>query len=287
MIDYPFWVNNFDRVKDHKQEFPNVSKIFEQPVSFWYGDRKGKNTCSIDNGLRRLMKRIDPCLPVMVIYNIPDRDVGHYSKGGAKTRERYLEFLEEFCAGIGDRAPIVIFEPDAIPHSTLMDKEMGESRLSLLKDGLEVLTSSSNALVYVDVGHSNWLTPEEVAKMLDIVSNDKVRGFSVNVSNFRTTKESMKWSLAICEQRPNDYFVIDTSRNGNGPYGNDWCNPPGRALGSPPTCDTGEEKCDAFLWIKIPGESDGKCNGGPRAGRFWPEYASKLVDKTKWISKKL
>ena len=70
MIDYPFWVNNFDRVKDHKQEFPNVSKIFEQPVSFWYGDRKGKNTCSIDNGLKRLMKRIDPCLPVMVIYNM-------------------------------------------------------------------------------------------------------------------------------------------------------------------------------------------------------------------------
>ena len=283
MIDYPFWVNNFDRVKDHKQNFPNVSKIFEQPVSFWFGDKKGKNTCSIDNGLRRLMKRVDPDLPVMVIYNIPDRDVGHYSKGGAQTRERYLEFIEEFCAGIGDRSPIVIFEPDAIPHSTLMDKKMGESRLSLLKDGLDVLTSNSNALVYVDVGHSNWLAPEEVAKMLDIVSNNEVRGFSVNVSNFRTTKESMKWSLAICEQRPNDHFVIDTSRNGNGPYGNDWCNPPGRALGQPPTCDTGVEKCDAFLWIKVPGESDGKCNGGPRAGRFWPEYASKLVDNTDWI----
>lgn len=286
MIDYPFWVNNFDRVKDHKLEYPNVSKIFEHPVSFWYGDRKGKSTCSIDNGLRRLMKRIDPCLPVMVIYNIPDRDVGQYSKGGAHTRERYLEFLEEFCAGIGDRAPIVIFEPDAIPHASLMEVEDAAPRFELMKEGLEILTSQSNALVYVDVGHSNWLSPADAAKLLDKVTystEDKIKGFSVNVSNFRSTKESMKWALEICEHRPNDTFVIDTSRNGNGPYGNEWCNPPGRSLGTPPTTDTGEKKCDAFLWIKIPGESDGTGNGGPRAGRFWPEYASKLVDNTDWI----
>ena len=35
--------------------------------------------------------------------------------------------------------------------------------------------------------------------------------------------------------------------------------------------------------IKIPGESDGKANGGPRAGRFWPEYASELVENTDWV----
>jgi endoglucanase len=282
-MDYPFWVNNFDRVKDHRLAYPSVAKIFEQPVSFWYGDRQGKYTCNIDDGLGRLMKRVDPQLPVLVIYNIPERDVGHHSKGGAKTREAYIEFLHAFCRGIGDRAPIVIFEPDAVPHSTLMDKSIAESRLSLLKEGLDVLTSNSNALVYVDVGHSNWLAPAEVAKLLDVVSNDKVKGFSVNVSNFRSTKESMTWALAVCEQRTQDTFVIDTSRNGNGPHGNDWCNPPGRCLGTPPTTDTGEDKCDAFLWIKIPGESDGKCNGGPRAGLFWPEYADKLVKNTPWI----
>ena len=70
-----------------------------------------------------------------------------------------------------------------------MDKSIAESRLSLLKEGLDVLTSNSNALVYVDVGHSNWLAPSEVAKLLDIVSNDKVRGFSVNVSNLEALKK--------------------------------------------------------------------------------------------------
>jgi endoglucanase len=90
----------------------------------------------------------------------------------------------------------------------------------------------------------------------------------------------MSWSKRVSEHAKLKHFVIDTSRNGNGPYGNEWCNPPGRALGIPPTTDTGEELCDAFLWIKVPGESDGTGNGGPRAGKFWPEYADELVNNT-------
>ena len=90
----------------------------------------------------------------------------------------------------------------------------------------------------------------------------------------------MEWILTVCELRPNDNFVIDTSRNGNRPLGNEWCNPPGRALGIPPTCNTGVEQCDAFLWVKIPGESDGKRNKGPKAGKFWGSMAEELVSNS-------
>ena len=76
-------------------------------------------------------------------------------------------------------------------------------------------------------------------------------------------------------------FVVDTSRNGNGPYPGDtvdgapsWCNPPGRALGEPPTDNPGLPRVDALLWIKYPGESDGSCRPGePEVGAWWPEYA--------------
>ena len=73
-------------------------------------------------------------------------------------------------------------------------------------------------------------------------------------------------------------FVIDTSRNGAGyapKY--EWCNPPGRKIGNPPTIETGEPLVDAFLWLKRPGESDGECNGGPKAGAFWDENAIELA----------
>jgi endoglucanase len=226
------------------------------------------------------MERASPGLPVFVVYNLPQRDLGHYSKGGAVSETNYLEFIQAVAEAIGNSSPIIIFEPDALPHSLAMSEFESTARFDSMRTALNILTTKSQALVYVDIGHSNWLDTETAGKLLNKVYVDNLRGFSVNVSNFRTTKESMRWALRVSETAIAKNFVIDTSRNGHGPYGNDWCNPPARALGHPPTTDTGNELCDAFLWIKIPGESDGKCNGGPRAGRFWPEYARELVTNT-------
>jgi endoglucanase len=96
-------------------------------------------------------------------------------------------------------------------------------------------------------------------------------------------------------------FVIDTSRNGQGPWTptasypdpQDWCNPPGRGTGLRPTLDTDVPLIDAYLWIKIPGASDGECTRGlgpggstvdpewgvvdPAAGDWFPEMALDLV----------
>ena len=36
---------------------------------------------------------------------------------------------------------------------------------------------------------------------------------------------------------------------------------------------TGEPLVDGYLWLKRPGESDGACNGGPKAGDFWTDRA--------------
>ncbi|MFT4234244.1 MAG: glycoside hydrolase family 6 protein, partial [Microbacterium sp.] len=100
---------------------------------------------------------------------------------------------------------------------------------------------------------------------------------------------------------PSAHYVIDTSRNANGPwqypvgiYGSqheDWCNPPDRGAGvRPTTVDTGSPYADALLWVKTPGESDGKCyrnTDGPQdpergmedpdAGQWFVEQARELV----------
>jgi endoglucanase len=96
------------------------------------------------------------------------------------------------------------------------------------------------------------------------------------------------------------HYVVDTSRNGRGPWTTttaypdkqDWCNPPGRGLGLRPTADTGQPLADAYLWIKTPGQSDGQCNRGiagsttdpewsgitdPAAGAWFPQQALQLA----------
>ena len=78
------------------------------------------------------------------------------------------------------------------------------------------------------------------------------------------------------------HFVVDTSRNGQGPWTGgagytdrqDWCNPPGRGLGLHPTAATGNDLVDALLWIKTPGQSDGQCNRGVAGSTSDPEWAA-------------
>ena len=104
-------------------------------------------------------------------------------------------------------------------------------------------------------------------------------GFFVNVSNFVDTASCIEYGKAISARTGGAHFLVDTSRNGKGAPANpgEFCNPSGVGLGRSPTVATGEPLCDALLWVKVPGESDGPCNGGPDAGRFWPEYAIALA----------
>ena len=105
-------------------------------------------------------------------------------------------------------------------------------------------------------------------------------GFSLNVSNFRTTSESTTYGKDLSSRVGGKHFVIDTARNGLGPNPDDqWCNPPGRALGEKPSGSTLDPLVDAYLWIKPPGESDGSCNGGPPAGQWWADYALGLAQR--------
>ncbi|OJV57139.1 MAG: hypothetical protein BGO38_04380 [Cellulomonas sp. 73-145] len=93
-----------------------------------------------------------------------------------------------------------------------------------------------------------------------------------------------RYAAALRSTQPTTHFVIDTSRNGQGPWTGgtqysdkqDWCNPPGRGLGMVPTTTTGTPLLDAYLWIKVPGESDGQCSRGT-GGTTDPEWGG-IVD---------
>ena len=111
---------------------------------------------------------------------------------------------------------------------------------------------------------------------------------------------NLRYSQMLGGVEPTAHYVIDTSRNGQGPWQppaypdvQDWCNPPGRGTGLAPTLTTGVPLLDAYLWVKIPGESDGECTRGlgpagetvdpewgridPGAGDWFPEMALDLV----------
>ena len=272
---YPEWNNRKEVCKD----YPQIKEITREPTSFWYGVGPKRTIRKTKKSIQRLLKRADPYLPILVVYSIPYRDLGHHSKGGAGSDKEYLEFIREFCDALGDRSPIVIYEPDCIPHMEEMGVVDGLKRLSLIKKSVEML-SRTNSLVYLDIGHPTWLSVPKAVSYLRMCDIHKVRGFSINTSNYYATTTCYKYGKTISKRLDGKHFVIDTSRNGRG-ASKEHFNPYGRSIGEFPTTQTCDELVDAYLWIKIPGESDGKVNGGPKAGRFSHNLALDLIHNKK------
>lgn len=272
----------------------------------------------------------DGSVPVLVAYNVPGRDCGSYSGGGAPTGAAYKQWIDAIVDALGQTRAVVIIEPDGL---SLLPADCGQpdtyNRIALLSYAAHAFLADAHALVYMDAGNSNWNPVSVTAARLAAVGVDDIAGFALNVSNFQFTDNSTVYGawVARCiaygtsvspgsfEDCPDQYgswggvqlssfghwsdtaakaklntaaensrynallgstpvtthFVIDTSRNGRGPWAGTnahpashdnteaWCNPPGRGAGARPSANTGKALVDAYLWVKLPGESDGLC----------------------------
>lgn len=247
-----------------------LSRIADQPQAIWLnGETWDAET--LERAVRE--SAAQGTVPVVVLDNIPTRDCSQYSAGGAADPTAYLAWVRQL-ADLMDGRVWVVLEPDGLAAS---DQCGGATRLRLLHDAGVILRAGGNR-VYLDVGNAAWLPATEAASRLREVGTDAFDGIALNVSNYETTADSVDYAERISAAYGSTvHAVVDTSRNGNGPTADhQWCNPPGRALGEVPRA-VGEGVLDAVLWVKIPGESDGTCNGGPAAGEFWKSNALELA----------
>jgi endoglucanase len=252
-----------------------LEKIADQPRAQWFGDWDSDPQSDVGSWVSAAAAAGTE--PVIVAYDLPWLDCGGYSAGGASSPAAYESFINGMTAGLAGRRAVVIVEPDALAELTCLSSSEQASYYQLLTYAVDTLTTDKLAAVYLDSGNAGWQSAATMASRLQQAGIAKARGFSLNVSNFDTTASETAYGEAINSALGNtSHFVIDTSRNGQGP-GDTWCNPPGRGLGTPPTANTGNAQIDAYLWIKDPGESDGTCNGGPNAGTWWTSYALGLA----------
>ena len=363
----------------------------QYPGATWFSDG---TPGQVRREVAGLVRRTGHKVPVLVAYNLPYRDCGQYSTGGALSTAAYKAWIDGFAAGIGNSDAVVILEPDGlglIPNyvSELDGKQnctiasgpeaTPAARFEQLNYAVDVLTALPNTAVYLDATHSGWQNVSESAFRLLKVDVEQTDGFYLNASNYQYTSNQVQYGtwVSACitaatsspswdgdpvgplvsgfPDCPNQYwnggpatgwagtalspyeiwetdwdgttedlnntvlginsryttmaagtthFVIDPSRNGQGPWdwaaagyasagvAQDWCNPPDRGLGIPPTTDTGNPLVDAYLWIKVPGESDGSCTRDgstgdmdpergiidPAAGAWFPQQARELIE---------
>jgi endoglucanase len=253
-----------------------IDEIAGAPQAQWFGDWNADVAAAVNAHVSAASAAGRWAL--VVAYNIPQRDCGGLSAGGATD---YRGWIREFARGIGSRAAAVVLEPDALAGMDCLSAADRDGRIALLRDAVAVLRATPGVEVYVDAGHSAWHPAATIADRLRRVDVARATGFALNVSNFQATANELAYGRQIAAQLGGKHFVIDTGRNGLGPApAGQWCNPSGRALGPRPTTLTGDGLADAFLWIKQPGLSDGPCNGGPAAGAWWADYALGLARRS-------
>ena len=296
------------RASGREEDADAIQRMIETPQAVWFsrGDAD-----EVESAVRGTVEQAAAAgaVPILVAYNVPGRDCSQYSAGGAPTGDSYREWIDAFARGLGDAPAIVIVEPDGL---ALMPADCGQpdtyDRTALIRHAATALHAAPGAAVYLDAGNSGWHPVAEMAARLVAGGVAGVEGFALNVSNYHHTGDEARYGTELAAEidraaggsAANVHFVIDTSRNGRGPWlapddhpkGDPqvWCNPPDRGLGERPTSDTGVPLVDAYVWIKIPGESDGEgfrwTNGptdpvrgviAPAAGRWFAEMALELV----------
>jgi endoglucanase len=234
----------------------------------------------------------DGSLPVLGLYAIINRDCGSYSGGGFTTAAQYKAWIDKAALGQSDygKKIVWILEPDALAggDSCLTSAQRTE-RSTLLAYAVDKLTAAGGK-VYIDAGHPAWKPVETIVARLKDAHVGNAAGFGLNNANFMSTQDNVSYGTQISNALGGKHFIVDTGRNGLGPYTGgthdgdcpDWANPPGRALGMKPTTNTGNPLVDAYYWTKPPGASDADCGGFARAGAWMPDYALGLAERAAW-----
>jgi endoglucanase len=335
----------------HGADATRIARMITTPQAVWFTEGTPKQ---VERGVRRTVSaaRRQHRTPVLVAYDLPYRDCGQYSAGGARDTAAYEAWIDGFAKGIGKGPAWVVLEPDGlgiIPYHTPINGSMEwcrptgddgapspeadpQHRFAQLNYAVDRLGKGDSTRVYLDGTHSAWLGVGDIADRLVKAGVQRADGFFLNASNYQPTPQLTKYGTWIskciaygtdpseggwrlghfdhCASQyypatPGDFgtwgltdqwyadnvdshgirgaahFVIDTSRNGQGPWTppagaypdpQDWCNPPGRGLGLRPTADTGVPLLDGYLWIKTPGQSDGQCNRGIAGSTTDPEW---------------
>jgi endoglucanase len=365
-----------------KTEAARIRSMVSTPTGVWL---TGGSAAEVEDRVRRVTTKAagEQTVPLLVLYNIPFRDCGLYSAGGAATPEAYRAWVDGVVRGIGDRAATVTLGPDSLGIVPWYTNRHGQlescqpaaadpataapDRFALLRYAVQQISALPHTSVYLDGTNSGWLNVGEITDRLLKAGVEQADGFFLNTSNFAWTRNLEQYGtwissciayvtqvkpgdLASCgdqywnggpatnwqgtrldparvwsdtdpdpsantvglnsryaallgDVRPTKTFLIDTSRNGGGPWTpsgkqtawpdpQTWCNPPGRGVGPRPTTATGTPLADAYVWIKVPGESDGQCSRGlgsgtvsdpvwgrvdPAAGAWFPEEALELT----------
>ena len=117
--------------RSRPQDAALIQQIADRPVARWLGDWVNDIGHEVDAAVSTITRA--GALPVFVAYNIPGRDCGSYSAGGAHGSDAYRKWIHDFSNGIRGRNAIVVLEPDALAGMDCLSAQGQQDRLGRTK----------------------------------------------------------------------------------------------------------------------------------------------------------
>jgi cellulose 1,4-beta-cellobiosidase len=228
------------------------------------------------------------------------------ASGEARYQHHFIDPIAAAFRAHRDQRIAIVLEPDSLANLvTNLPNPRCAAVAEIYKRGIAYAIktlSMPHVSVYLDAAHAGWLGwPKNLVHAIPLFKEvlqlaggaDRIRGFALNVSNYDPVK--------VPDTRPRDphyapndelgyvedlarglevagitgkRFLVDTSRNGRADIrsaAGSWCNVKGAGLGERPRAAPAP-LVDAYLYVKVPGESDGTSDS--HAARFDPNCSS-------------
>ena len=209
---------------------------------------------------------------MLVAYYIPNRGCSSSGQGAPSSRH-YRRWIDRLIDQLGSTRAAIVVEPDAVAADCFDTR-----RAILLKHSV---TAAAGQYVYLDAGHARWRSTGEMAERLLSAGIQYAQGFSVNVANRQTTRQSHRWGRELSDLPRPARVRGRHLRNGLGPppdepdRDDEWCNPRRQALGQPPPPGRPLPRLAALLWIKLPANRTASAEARPTI--LSPTQAQRLI----------
>jgi endoglucanase len=172
-----------------------MAKLATWPEAAWF--TKGTPS-EVSAAVHRVVAAaaLERAVPVLVAYDIPLRDCGQYSSGGAASDAAYQQWIAAFAHAIGNSRAVVILEPDGLANlpsdcspTSDPDGSLTAGRIADVNYAVDVLEAQPRTVVYLDAGHSQWHSTGDMAIRLWSAGLSRAQGFFLDVSNFQPTAQ--------------------------------------------------------------------------------------------------
>jgi endoglucanase len=190
-----------------------ITKMELQPRAVWLN---GGTSQDATKQVRQTMvlAAVERAVPTFVIYDLPFRDCGQYSSGGALNTASYLAYVKAVAKAIGNGQAIVILEPDGlglVPNegctpsqqdlaaAGLTIQQAEQARYDQLNGAVDLLKAQPNTKAYLDATHPGWLNVGDASQRLVRAGVQRANGFFLNVSNYQYSADSELYGTWISD----------------------------------------------------------------------------------------